>query len=219
MRAQAPNHRPTWVLVLSSLMLVTSGSSLAFGLMRVQDPLAALPLDSNKVNDSDAELQLSQRLAALRIAAVTPHRRALRADAIAEIVLSLFGLYATAAVLSRDRHGRRLALGVGAAVIVYRLASLPVYLALMRDYAERGADVMAEALLQTPGFRTDLTAAELAGGLKATMVKWPIIVAAVCIAGALVLMLYFGGRRGRALYGLVAPAPGARLAAPRDGNS
>ena len=208
MRAQAPTHRPTWVLILSSLMLVTSGSSLAFGLMRVQDPLAALPVDSTKVNDSQGQLQLSQRLAAVRMAAVTPHRRALRADAVAEIALSLFGLYATAAILARDRHGRRLALGVGAAVIVYRLASLPVYLALMRDYAEHGAEVMAEALLQTPGFRTDLSSADLTSGLKATMVKWPIIVAAVCIVGALILMLYFGGRRGRALYGINAP-PGS----------
>lgn len=210
MRAQAPTHRPTWVLVLSSLMLVTSGSSLTFGLMRVQDPTSALPIDTTKVNGSAAELQLSQRLAAVRTTAVTPHRRALRADAVAEIALSLFGLYATAAVLARDRHGRRLALAVGALVIVYRLGSLPVYLALMRDYAEQGAEVMAEALLQNPAFHTDLTSADLASGLKATMIKWPIIVAAVCIAGALILMAYFGGRRGKALYGLSAAPPPPR---------
>lgn len=206
MRAQAPTHRPTWVLILSSLMLVTSGSSLAFGLMRVQDPTTALPMDSAaKVNDTEAELQLSQRVAALRTATVTPHRRALRVDAIAEIALALFGLYATAAVLARDRHGRRLALAVGVAVIVYRLGSLPIYLALMRDYAEHGAELMAQALMQNPAFHTELTSADLTSGLKATMVKWPIFVAVVCIAGALVMMLYFGGRRGRALYGISAP--------------
>ena len=35
---------------------------------------------------------------------------ALRADAIASIAFGLFTLYAVAAVLSRDRNGRRLAL-------------------------------------------------------------------------------------------------------------
>jgi hypothetical protein len=211
-RAQAPTHRPTWVLVLSSLMLVTSGSSLASGLMRVQDPATALRMDSTNVNNSEAELQLNQRLAAVRTATVSAHRRALRLDGMAEIALSLFGLYATAAVLARDRHGRRLALAVGALVIVYRLGSLPVYLALTRDYAERGAELMTEALLQNPAFHTDLSSADLTLGLKATMVNLPIAVAAVCIAGAVILMAYFGGKRGRALYGISAP-PGPP---PRD---
>ena len=211
-RAQAPTHRPTWVLVLGSMMLLTSGYSLISGLLKLRDPAVVLSVSMANSSGSEAELQLSQRLVAVRAATLPPHRAALRVESLAEVALALFGLYATAAVMARDRHGRSLALAVGALVIVYRIGALPVYLSLMRDYAERGADLMATAILQNAGSPTDLTAADLAHRLKTALVSEPVVVAAIGIAGALVLLVFFGGRRGRALYGIGAPPR------PRPGN-
>ena len=106
LRAQPPTHRPTWVAVLSSLMLIYAGLSLVFGLMKFRRPTMVLEGGVAQVVDSEATMQLRRRLSAARAAAVEPHQRAVRIEAAAEILVSLLALYAAAALLSRDRHGR-----------------------------------------------------------------------------------------------------------------
>jgi hypothetical protein len=202
-RAQPPASRPTWVLVLGSMMLLASGYSLISGLLKVRDPAVVLTvIMSDDTVGSEAEMQLSRQLTALRVATMQPHRAAVRAEALAEVLLALFALYATAAVLSRDRHGRALVLALGGLVIAYRVATLPVYLSLMRDFAARGADLLALAILQNANDPSSVKRDDLAQRLHSAMVSEPIIVAVLGVAGALILLGFFGGRRGRALYGL-----------------
>jgi hypothetical protein len=201
---QPPVSRPTWVLVLGSMMLLAGGRSLIAGMLTLRDPAAALDvMASDETVGSDQEMQLGRQLAAARLATVTPRRSAIRAVAVAEVLLSLFALYATAAVLSRDRHGRALALALGGLIIAYRLATLPVYLSLMRDFATRGADdLLALAILRNASGPSWIKGADLAQRVRSVMMSEPIVVAVGGIAGALVLLGFFGGRRGRALYGL-----------------
>ena len=125
MRAQAPTHRPTWVLILSSVMLLTGGYSLVAGMLKLRDPTVVLSVGPTDAAGSDAEVQLNRRLASVRAETVHPHRTTVRTEAASEVALALFTLYATAAILARDRHGRALALGVAALGIVYQVGTLP----------------------------------------------------------------------------------------------
>jgi len=212
-RAQPPATRPTWVTILGAMMLLACGSSLVSGLLKLSDPGVVLPAktpergaaqDAAALPVLDADLRL--KLAAAQSATLSGHRTAVRIEALIEVALALFGLYATAAVMAGDRHGRRLALLTAALVIAYLLGCLPLYLALMRDYADHAALLLAAAL-QGAGRGTDLPAAELAQAVRSAMIGQPIMVSVVGVAWALVLIGFFGGRRGRRLYGLE-PAPG-----------
>ena len=209
MKASQPTSRPVWVLILSSLMLLTGGYSLIAGMLKFRDPAVVLATASGDSAGTDAEVELTRRIAAARLAAVAPRRNAVRAEAVAEIAIALFTLYATAAVISRNRHGRLLSIAVGALGIAYQLITLPVYLSLMRDYAARGSELLAQAIIQSSGqssgVGTTLTGPDVAHRLRSAIVGGPIVVAAIGVCGSLVLMVFFGGRRGRALYGLEAP--------------
>lgn len=187
-------------------MLLASGYSLIRGVLKVRDPAVVLSVVVSAPSAPEIEADLGRRLAAVRLATMGPHRAAVRMEAVGQVLLSLFGLYATAAVLSRDRHGRSLSLLTAGFVIVYRLGTLPVYLSLMRDYAARGADLLALAILQSAGSRSDIASADLALRLRSAMVGEPIVVAVVGVGFALILVGYFGGRRGRQLYGIDAPS-------------
>jgi hypothetical protein len=216
-RAQAPTSRPTWVMVLASMMLLAGGYSLISGLLKLRDPGVVLTIvmsEDTTSSTSEEDMKLRRDLATLRAATVRPHRAAIRAEAGAEVALALFALYATAAVLSRDRHGRALSVALGGLVILYRLAALPVYLGVMRDFAGRGADLLAFALLQNAKEPQAVKAAELAQRLRSAMISEPIVVAVLGIAAALLLVGFFGGRRGRALYGLEAAPRAPKPAAP-----
>lgn len=212
MPAQPPTVRPPWVLVLASVMLLTGGSSLVAGLLKLRDPSTiVLTIGTNDAADSDVQVQLNRQLAQVRAAVVSPHRGMIRTEAAFEIVLALFTLYATAAVLSRDRNGRALTLGVVALSIAYQLGTLPVYLSLTREFASRGAELMAQLMIQSAGGKATPDAAEIARRLRSAIVGGPVVAAVISIAGSLVLLAFFGGRRGRALYGLDrAPRPRPR---------
>lgn len=205
MRAQPPTYRPTWVLIMASVMLMAGGYSLVAGLLKLRDPAIVLTMGNHDAAGSEAELQLNRRLAAARAAAVAPHERKVQIEAVFEVVLALFTLYATAAVWLRDRNGRALALGVGAAGIVYQLGTLPVYLSLMRDYAARGADLLAQVIIQSAAAGTTPDHGEVTSRLRSAIVGGPVVVTVISIAGSLVLLAFFGGRRGRALYGIDGP--------------
>lgn len=212
MRAQPPATRPTWVTILGAMMLLASGSSLVSGLLKLSDPGVVLPAKTPDAGALDGtglatlDPQLGVKLAAAQSATLRRHRTAVRIEAVVEVALALFGLYATAAVMAGDRHGRRLALLTAGLVIVYLLGCLPLNLSLMRDYADHAAALMAAAL-QSAGRGADLPSAELAQAVRTAMVGQPIMVSVVGVAWALVLIGFFGGRRGRRLYGLE-PVPG-----------
>jgi len=211
-RAQPPATRPTWVSVLGAMMLLASGTSLVSGLLKLSDPGMVLPAKTPERGAAGPatlpalDTELTVKLAAAQSATLRGHRTAVRIEALVEVALALFSLYATAAVMAGDRHGRRLSLLSAALLIAYLLGCLPLYLSLMRDYADHAAALLAAAL-QSAGRGTDLPAAELAQAVRSAMIGQPIMVSVVGVAWALVLIAFFGGRRGRRLYGLE-PAPG-----------
>jgi hypothetical protein len=195
-QARPPTHRPTWLLVLSSAMLLHGGFTLVGGLLTVRDPKAIVAVASRSTIRNSMQPELAERLTAVDEAVLDRHLAGVRANAAAGIVFGLYTLYAVAAILSRDRHGRALALGVAAIGLVHQFASLPLAIRMAREVAAASAPFLASAADKATA------AGELAGELEAKSVRPPIALAVFSLLWCSIVVRFFGGRAGRELYGL-----------------
>lgn len=200
-----PARRPSWFVLLSAMMLAYGGMLLVRGLTDLRDPRATGRLPLRDVLAA-ANSPLHDQGAALSQAVIDAHTPAIRASAAASLVLALLMLYAAAATLSGDRRGRTAALGAAWLGIAYQIGTLLLEMPMVREYARAGAPLLAQVLrAQRDAGESAPTLEELASALQSLLVSAPVAAAAVGIAGSLVLINYFGGRRGRALYGVSPP--------------
>jgi hypothetical protein len=233
---KAPTHRPTWLLILSSLTLVYGGLLLVSGLTALRDPAAAARFPATRPQAPEAEA-ITRELIAVNADIVTRHAAGIRGRAAASSLLALLMLYSAAAALSRDRHGRAATLIAAWLGIVYQVGSLPLMIPIANDYASASAPILARmvaadmppaapadagvaaATASDGGAGAGSTSADttskddlprpeaLAGFMHTVFLGVPIGTALLGILGSLLLISYFGGRRGRVLYGLEAPPP------------
>jgi hypothetical protein len=199
LRAQPPTHRPVWLIVLGATMLLFGGKTLVQGLLMIRDPGTigrhAIPNVARPPEVEDAVRKLEPVLDEI----VARHRFALRVDAVASTVFGLFTLYAVAAVLSRDRHGRLLALLTGALGIAYQIAELPLTARIASEIVAAAGPLFVQIMSSGAGEGGGRTQAEQLAALQLATA----LVAAIGLGWCLLLLVYFGGKRGRELYGLV----------------
>jgi hypothetical protein len=208
--AKAPKHRPAWLTVLTSSMLVYGGVTLVSALLMLREPraMAVMAIENMaRPSQSAAEsTETMQKLEALSNAIVERHRAEVRAGALISLGVALLTLYTVAALLSRDPHGRKLAMVTASVGIAYQLGGLPLGVAMARQAATEGAAILSQVVIESgrepPGF----TPAQLPHLLVVPAILAGLLGALAC----LVLLYYFGGRRGRALYGLDSPDPAQR---------
>ena len=173
------------------------------------------------------EEAMTRELIAVNTAIVARHASAIRGRAAASTVLALLMLYSAAAALSRDRYGRRATLLAAWLGIAYQLGGLPVVIPIAQDYAATSAPILARMIASDlPALATADAGAPadrgrrrrggapaaapeppprpeaVAGFMHTAFLAVPIVTAILGILGSLLLITYFGGRRGRALYGL-----------------
>ncbi|HVR03101.1 MAG TPA: hypothetical protein VMT47_13270 [Polyangia bacterium] len=197
-RAKAPAHRPPWLVVLSAITLVYGGMLLVSSLDTLRDPRAVTHLPLARAM-TPAEDEIARQLADIGARVVTAHAGTIRGNAAASLPVALLMLFAAAAMLSRDRRGRQLALAAAWTGIVYQVATLALTFPIVRDYARQAAPLLArlvalQANAPDPGLTPEV--------LAKVVVAFPVFTSAVAIAGSFVLIGAFGGRRGRVLYGL-----------------
>jgi hypothetical protein len=197
-RPRAPDHRPLWLVLLSSLTLVYGGVLLVSSLEALRDPRAATHVPVTRAM-TPAEDELARQLTDVGAQVAITHARSIRGNAAASLPVALLMLFAAAATMSRDRRGRAVALGAAWTGIVYQLATLPLTFPVMRDYATRAAPLLVRLIALQGDARDGATTPET---VAKVVMAFPVFAAAVAIAGSFVLIGYFGGRRGRALYGL-----------------
>jgi hypothetical protein len=208
-QAQAPRQRPTWVTLMASMMLLYGGMTLVSALFTLREPRAAAVVAIENVAQSSTQPELQQKLDGINGVILARYRSTIRTGAFISICVALYTLYAVAAILSRDRHGRLLALGVGGIGIAYELGGLPYGVAMARLAAVDGAPLLAKAFIESGKQPPGTNPAELAGKLHTAIVAPPIVAALLGVGWCLAMMVYFGGRRGRAVYGLdVKPTAG-----------
>jgi type II secretory pathway pseudopilin PulG len=232
--ASAPTHRPPWLLLLSSITLVYGGLLLVSGLIALRNPASAakFPIARPLAPEEEA---MTRELIAVNTDIVARHAGAIRARAGASTLLALLMLYAAAAALSRDRNGRAATLIAAWLGIVYQVASLPMLIPIAEDYATTSAPILARMVASDlPATTTTATAdggagaadagatattpappapgggeaprpEAIAGFMHSVFLGVPIATAILGIMGSLLLIQYFGGRRGRELYGLMPP--------------
>ena len=205
--AKAPTHRPTWLTVLTSTMMLYGGLTLIGALVTLREPKAVPVMALENVARASDQTEMAQKMDALSDEIVAQHRGAVRLGAFISIGVALLTLYAVAAILSRDRNGRMLALVTGWTGIAYHLGSLPLGVRMARQAAVGGAPLLAQVLIASGKEPPEITAADLTAKLHAVIVAPPFVAAGIGIVGCLALLAYFGGRRGRALYGLDQPPP------------
>jgi hypothetical protein len=200
-RAKSPQHRPPWLVLLSSFTLVYGGVMLVSGLETLRDPRAATHFPLRQAL-TPAQEDLLRQILDIGAHVAATHARAIRANAAAALPVGLLLLFAAASTISRDRRGRKITLAAAWAGIVYQLASLGLTFPLIREYARLAAPELAQLVaLQADGPGANATPEVAAQAV----VGFPVLTTALAIAGSLVLIRYFGGRRGRVLYGLEAP--------------
>jgi hypothetical protein len=197
-RARPPDHRPFWLVLLSSLTLIYGGVLLVTSLEALRDPRAATRMPVTRAM-TPAEDELARQLVDVGVQVATTHARSIRGNAAVSLPVALLMLFAAAATMSRDRRGRVVALVAGWTGIAYQLATLAFTFPLMRDYATQAAPLLARLVAMQGDARDGAAPPDV---VAKVVMAFPVVTAAVAIAGSLVLIGYFGGRRGRVLYGL-----------------
>jgi len=204
---KAPASRPTWLTVLTSSMLVYGGVTLVSALLMLREPRAmAVMAIENMARPVDATAESTetvQKLEALSNAIVERHKAEVRAGALISLGVALLTLYTVAALLTRDPRGRKLAMLTAGVGIVYQLGGLPLGVVMARQAATEGSALLSQVVIDSgrepPGF----TPAQLSHLMVVPAILAGLLGALAC----LVLLYYFGGRRGRALYGLDSAGP------------
>jgi len=186
------------MVVLGVTMLMFGGQTLVEGLLQVRDPKALVRQVTQSQARTPHEEEALAKLEPIRDAIIDRHRLALKVDAVASIVLGLFVLYASSAVLSRDRNGRAMAMATAYLCIAYHLNAVVLWVRLAKDTIQAAGPLLTEITAQAG----NQAAGRNAAPLVATAVARQPIVALIGIGWCLLVLLYFGGRNGRELYGL-----------------
>jgi hypothetical protein len=209
-RAKSPDHRPTWLVLLSALTLLYGGRMLVGGLTVMRDPRAAIPVPVS-ASLTPAQDAIVRQFDDVRTRVAADHGRALRGDALVSIAEALALLFAAASTLSRDRRGRAVVLSVAWTGIAYQFGVLWLTYPVFRDLATVGGPLWSQlvSLEASPAQAKELTPEFLTSVIRTI----PVVTTTLGILGSVILIGTFGGRRGRILYGLErAPGVGA---APR----
>jgi hypothetical protein len=200
-RAKSPERRPPWLVLLSSFTLIYGGVMLVSSLDALRDPRAGTHFPVREAMTEPQEELLRQIVdVGARIAA--EHTRAIRFNAAAALPVGLLLLFAAASTMSRDRRGRQFTLLAAWVGIAYQILSATLTFPLIRQYAREAAPQLAQLVAMQAGGPAANATPEVAAQ---AVVAFPLFTTALSILGSLVLIRYFGGRRGRILYGLERP--------------
>ena len=198
-------QRPTWMVVLASLMVVVAFNLFLGGLSALADGparLAGVPVEGDGAGSAEAAATRAlQRGMAIALQRVDP--LLIRTYAIAKLVLGALMLFAVAAIATNDRRGRQGTLVAAWVGIAYHVAGALFFILFVRG---RLMDAASEWVREV----RNLQNTAFSGGTPEQVLSWanqafvifPVGLALLGIGFSVVLIAYFGGNRGRAFYGL-----------------
>src|SRR5688500_9201946 len=88
-----PAARPTWLLVLSSIMLIYGGLLLVSGLTALRDPISAVRMPVGQALPPERQA-LARQLSEAGARVIARHEGNIRTRAVASLVVALLLLYA-----------------------------------------------------------------------------------------------------------------------------
>ena len=214
-----PPQRPTWLVMLASLMAMVAFQNFGEAL----DELAGRPRNrpvptvAGEPEPASAQHALQQALARAHAEAVSEIPPALpRMVSLLKIAYAVIMLLAVAGVATRDRRGRAAALASAWAGIAHHVAAAVVFLTLVRPGLWRRSAEWAPAVEALTGPASGADAAAVPDWMPQAAALGPYLTASFLgIAFCALVMVFFGGRRGKSYYGLapVRTADAARTGA------
>jgi hypothetical protein len=199
------SERPVWVVVLAVAMLLFGGQLLLGGLTILrgfsQEVVRTPEAGAGAVHEPAGAAAALADMQALRSSLAQAHPVAVRMNALSKIALGMLLLFAVAAVFSSDARARGVTLLAAWLGIGYQISDAIFLFVVVRQ----GMVAAAPTLLAT------LAASQGAGGGGATppsvqdlLSAADLIIVGTGLPGLLfsvLLLVYFGGRRGRAFFG------------------
>jgi hypothetical protein len=179
------------VVVLALAMLVLGGHLLLGG-------MTILTMAGEAPRAADGADATARDLQAVRASLAVTHPVAVRCNALSKIAFALLLLFAVAAVFSSDRRARGAALLAAWAGIGYHLADgLFLFLVVRKGVVSAAPMLASWAASQVPAG----TAVPSVGQLISFTDLLIVVSGLVGIAFCVLLLAFFGGRRGRLFFG------------------
>jgi hypothetical protein len=206
-RAKSPERRPPWLVLLSSFTLIYGGVMLVSSLDALRDPRAGTISPARQAMTQSPEAQpqeeeLLRQIIAVNTRIAAEHTRAIRFNAAVALPVGLLLLFAAASTMSRDRRGRQYTLLAAWVGIAYQIVNATLTFPIIRECARAIAPQYAQFVAMQTGQPAANPTPEAA---TLTVIAFSLFTTGLSILGSLVLIRYFGGRRGRVLYGLERP--------------
>ncbi len=200
-RGSAP--RPTWMIVLSSLMFVWALLAFQMGLTTIRTVGAAPVAGPTHIPGLSLEESLRRELEGARVATDRALPRATTALGIANLALAGVLLFAVAAIATNDARGRAAALAAGAAGIAFHVANSLYFVSLFRGAFLARLEPRVTSLLAARPVTVGMESAEGMMELVSTAtIVVPVVSGVVGIGFSVIVLRLFGGPRGRAFYGV-----------------
>jgi hypothetical protein len=192
-----PAPRPRWVVVLALAMLAFGGLLLTLGVSTL--PAHARPVASNAAPDL-------QGIEAMGVSAVAEaHPVAVRVNALSKVLLGLLLLYAVAAVFASDPRARAATLLAGWVGIGYHVGDTLFRFLVVRPGLVELAPLLASLVTsQRPAGSRPVSGQDMVSRHDLVMVGTGLAGVAFCV----LLLAFFGGRRGRGFFGGGQPSHG-----------
>jgi len=197
-------RRPRWVTVLAVLMLL-AGARLFLGsltdLRRLATGRSMAEVSLDGLADANQEVLLRGQIA-LDEAVDRVHPASAWVQAVARLALALVFLFAVAAVLSDDPRARRASVVAAWSGMALHAGSALFVLAVVRKGVTDALPVLQQVAAKAHARTGDAppAQADLAQLASTLMIQVPLFTSALGVLFSILLLVTFGGRRGRLFY-------------------
>jgi hypothetical protein len=193
-RKRQPEARPTWVVVLALAMLVFGGRLLISGIGQ----MGGSGLERPDEEAASAHTVLEVRAVNDQVErAYREHPLAVRLNAGSKVTLGLLMLFATAAVFASDPRARKASMLAAWAGIAFQGADVGFKLLILRKGIVAAAPVLVNLVARQSGVARAPSASAVISALDIFIVSLGLM----GVLFSVVLLTFFGGRRGRRFFG------------------
>jgi hypothetical protein len=197
-----PSPRPGWLVVLGGVMAIWAFLLFVDGLSGLRPPPPGGPAAAGTLPAEAAQVAIRRALAQ---ALSRVDGSLMRTHAAAKVLLAGLMLFAVAALATNDRRGRSAALAAAWAGILYHLGSAMFQIFVVREDLLDSAPLWIDHAVALYGGSDPVRARqELLSSASTLLLLVPITASGLGIGFSLILIRFFGGRRGRAFYGVAA---------------
>jgi hypothetical protein len=199
-----PTRRPRWATVLAVLMLL-AGARLFLGsltdLRRLATGRSMAEVSLDGLADANQEVLIRGQIA-LDEAVDRAHPAAAWVQDVTRFALALVFLFAVAAVFSDDPRARRASVVAAWSGLVLHVASGVFVLTVVRSGVTDALPVLQQVAARAHARTGDAppSPADLAQLASTLVVQVPLLTASLGVLFSILLLVTFGGRRGRLFY-------------------